>query len=70
MQVADENGASKLGPGVQVNVPAGGVVTLAASMIASMHSDAERAPIAELGRGARLLYRMLTGFCGAPAARP
>ena len=41
-----------------------------ASMIASMHSDAERAPVAELGRGVRLLYRMLAGFCGASAARP
>jgi len=40
-----------------------------ASMIASMHSDAERAPVSELGRGVRILYRMMTDFCVAPPGR-
>ena len=40
-----------------------------AAMIASMHSDAERAPVAQLGRGVRMIYRLLAGFCGAPSGR-
>jgi acetylornithine deacetylase/succinyl-diaminopimelate desuccinylase-like protein len=35
-----------------------------AAIIASMHSDAERVPVAELGRGARVFYSILRDFCG------
>jgi len=39
-------------------------MVLDASIIASMHSDAERVPVAELVRGVRIFYSMLTDFCG------
>ena len=38
-------------------------MVLDASIIASMHSDAERVPVAELGRGVRILYHALADFC-------
>jgi acetylornithine deacetylase/succinyl-diaminopimelate desuccinylase-like protein len=36
---------------------------LDASIIASMHSDAERIPVAELSRGVRILYNAITDCC-------
>ncbi len=38
---------------------------LDASIIASMHSDAERIPVKELVRGTRILYNTLTDLCSA-----
>ena len=39
-------------------------MVLDASIIASMHSDEERVPVAELVRGVRILYNGLKDFCG------
>ncbi|MFQ5700652.1 MAG: M20/M25/M40 family metallo-hydrolase [Acidobacteriota bacterium] len=39
-------------------------MVLDASIIASMHSDAERVPVAELGRGVRIFYNAIADFCG------
>jgi len=40
-------------------------MVLDASIVASMHSDAERIPVAELERGVRILYNAITDCCSA-----
>ncbi len=39
-------------------------MVLDAGIIASMHGDAERVPVAELSRGVRIFYNALADFCG------